>query len=66
VWPRPLIEQFKNEQRGFYDRLAAIGYDKAADVGPKHNPVRRYEEEDRAIRAHIQRLQRLGANSPSQ
>lgn len=66
VWPRPLMEQFKNEQRGFYDRLAAIGYDQRTDVGPKHNPVRRYEEEDKAIRAHFQKLQRLGANSPRQ
>ena len=45
VWTRPLMEQFKNEQRGFYDRLAAIGYDERTKVGPKHNPVRRYAEE---------------------
>jgi hypothetical protein len=61
VAPRALIEQFKSQQRQFYDRLAGIAYDQRTGKGPKFNPIRQYAEEEKAIRKHFEDLRRAAA-----
>lgn len=65
VWARPLIDRFMKQQRTFFDRLAAIGYDEKTGTGAKYNPIRRYAEEDAAIRDHFRRLRNLGGAQPA-